>query len=110
MNAPHLLRFAISVLSVWTLNQLSAAYSQNITPAMAYGFEEGSGTVTADSSGNSHTAKLVNGPSWISGKFGNALSFNGTGAYVDTAFSTSFSALTFSAWVNIPSGVSAYPR
>ncbi len=110
MNAPRLLRFATIILSIWTPNQLSVAYGQSITPAMAYGFEEGSGTVTADSSGNSHTAKLVNGPSWTSGKFGNALSFNGTGAYVDTAFSTSFSTLTFSAWVNIPSGVSGYPR
>jgi hypothetical protein len=52
----------ISVLFIWTLHQPLVAYSQNIRPAMAYGFEEGSGTVTADSSGHSQTATLVNGP------------------------------------------------
>jgi regulation of enolase protein 1 (concanavalin A-like superfamily) len=39
-------------------------------------FEEGSGTTTADSSGNGFTGTLLNGPAWVPGLFGNyALDF-----------------------------------
>jgi hypothetical protein len=48
----------------------------------AYGFDEGSGLTTADSSGHSGAASLVNA-SWSSNaKFGKALSFNGVDSYV----------------------------
>jgi hypothetical protein len=40
-------------------------------------FNEGSGTIAYDSSGNNNNGNLVNGPSWVDGKFGKALSFNG---------------------------------
>ena len=36
--------------------------------AGAWGFNEGTGTTTADSSGNGNTATLVNGPTWVAGK------------------------------------------
>ncbi len=50
--------------------------------AAAYGFDEGTGSTTSDSSGNSGPATL-SGVSWTSSaKFGKALSFNGTSAYV----------------------------
>ncbi|MBU6320948.1 hypothetical protein KGO04_00170 [Patescibacteria group bacterium] len=41
-------------------------------------FNEGTGNTTADISGNKNTGTLVNAPSWVKGKYGNALSFNGT--------------------------------
>ena len=40
-------------------------------------FDEGSGTKAADSSGNGHTATLVNGITWVAGKVGDAVSANG---------------------------------
>jgi hypothetical protein len=40
-------------------------------------FNEGSGTIAFDSSGNNNNGNLVNGPTWVDGKFGKALSFNG---------------------------------
>ena len=44
----------------------------------AYGFDEGTGTTTADSSGNGNTGTLTNATWTTAGKFGKALSFNGT--------------------------------
>jgi len=49
------------------------------------GFNEGSGTTSADLSGNAHTATLVNGPAWVAGKYGNALSFDGVNDEVQVA-------------------------
>jgi hypothetical protein len=44
---------------------------------LAYPFSDGSGTTTADASGNAHTATLANGPTWTSGFFGAGLTFDG---------------------------------
>ena len=40
-------------------------------------FNETSGTSAADTTGNGHTGTLVNGPTRVTGKFGNGLSFDG---------------------------------
>jgi len=45
-------------------------------------FDEGSGTVTNDASGNGNNGTLVNGAAWAVGKQGNALSFDGINSYV----------------------------
>ena len=50
----------------------------------AYGFDAGSGTAVADGSGNGNNGTLTNA-TWAgatAGRFGNALSFNGTNASV----------------------------
>jgi len=39
-------------------------------------FDEGSGTIAGDSSGNSHNGDLINGPAWVEGRFGTALLFD----------------------------------
>jgi hypothetical protein len=70
----------------------------------AYSFNEGSGTTVHDASGNSHTGTLQGGTSWAtSGKYGKALSFNGTNAYVNIPNSSLLqlrTAMTLEAWVN----------
>ena len=49
-----------------------------------YRFEEGSGTTTADASGNNLTGTLLNGPLWVPGKLGQyALDFDGSNDRVD---------------------------
>ena len=68
----------------------------------AYGFNEGTGTSTADASGNGHTGTLTNATWSTQGRFGNALSFNGTNAWVtvaSTALLNPTTALTLEAWV-----------
>ena len=68
----------------------------------AYAFDEGSGTTTADASGNGMNG-TTQGTTWTTaGKNGNALSFNGSSGYVDlgnpVALQTTGS-MTWSAWV-----------
>jgi hypothetical protein len=69
----------------------------------AYGFNEGSGTTVHDSSGKGNNGTLQGGASWTtSGKYGNALSFNGSSALVTIPNSPSLqltSAKTLEAWV-----------
>jgi len=40
--------------------------------------DEGSGTTAYDTSGNDYDGALVNGPTWVDGKFGKALRFGGS--------------------------------
>ena len=56
-----------------------SSYAANATGLiLAYSFDEGSGLVALDSSGNNYHGTLVNNPSWISGKYGNAIFFAAT--------------------------------
>ena len=72
------------------------------TLVAAYAFDEGSGTSVADLSGNGNGGALQ-GASWTtSGKFGSALSFNGSSARVrveDAASLDLTSGVTVEAWV-----------
>jgi hypothetical protein len=45
-------------------------------------FNEGSGTAASDATGNGNTGTLYNSPTWMTGKFGSALSFDGVNDYV----------------------------
>ena len=69
----------------------------------AYGFDEGAGTTVSDASGNGNTG-VIGTASWTtSGRFGDALSFNGTSSRVDIADSPSLrltTGMTFEAWIN----------
>ncbi|MGV1047939.1 MAG: LamG-like jellyroll fold domain-containing protein [Solirubrobacterales bacterium] len=49
-------------------------------PTAAYGFNEGSGTTVNDAAGT-HTGTATS-PTWVEGKFGKAISFNGTSSCV----------------------------
>ena len=51
----------------------------------AWAFDEGSGTTTADQSGRGNAGTLANAAWVTTGKFNNALSFNGTNAWVTVA-------------------------
>ena len=70
--------------------------------AAAYSFSEGIGTSVADASGNGNVG-AVGSASWVTtGRFGNALSFNGTNARITVADSASLdltTAMTLEAWV-----------
>ena len=74
----------------------------------AYSFNEGSGTTVGDASGTGNNGTTSNTTWSASGKYGGALSFNGTSARVNIPNSSSLqltTAMTLEAWVN-PSAVS----
>ena len=78
----------------------AAALSSGLVAA--YAFNEGTGSTVADVSGNGHTAS-VNGATWTdTGRYGKALSFNGTSSYVDLGNAADLQitgSMTWSAWV-----------
>jgi hypothetical protein len=72
-----------------------------------WSFDEGTGTTASDSSGNGNSGSIVDA-TWVAGKYGQALSFNGVSNYVvfsDTQdlrlTTTNF---TITAWVKYQSG------
>ena len=70
----------------------------------AYGFDTGSGTTATDQSGSGNNGTVSNA-TWAgaaAGRYGNALSFNGTNAFVSVPDSSSLdltSGMTLEAWV-----------
>jgi hypothetical protein len=77
-----------------------------------WSFDEGRGTTAGDSSGNGNTGTLMNGPTWVSGKSGTALSFDGADDYVEIPEAQSLnlsSALTVSAWINNQASADSSP-
>src|SRR4051794_35949703 len=67
-----------------------------------YRFDEGSGTVARDSSGNSNDGTISNA-TWVTGKLGKALSFNGRNSWVTVPDAPSLDltgGMTIEAWVN----------
>ena len=68
----------------------------------AFGFDEGTGSTTADASGNGNVG-TISGAAWTpAGRFGQALSFDGTNDWVTVADSASLdltTGMTVEAWV-----------
>src|SRR5947209_1203894 len=88
------------------------ALEDRLAPAglvAAYSFDAGTGSTVADASGSGNTGTIVNATWATVGKYGHALSFNGTNARVDIKDVASLhltTAMTLEAWVN-PSAVSS---
>ncbi|QQG39415.1 MAG: hypothetical protein HYS81_03450 [Candidatus Aenigmatarchaeota archaeon] len=73
-------------------------------------FNEGGGTTASDFSENNNDGTLKNGTVWSAGKFGTAVSFDGTDDYVtaaDSGLPTGNGALSVEAWIK-PSVLSGY--
>lgn len=62
--------------------------------------DEGSGTVALDSGGANRSASHWGSPAWVNGRFGKALSFNGSSSYLSAPGSNVPGDFTVSAWIN----------
>jgi hypothetical protein len=51
-----------------------------------WAFEEGTGTVAKDSSGNGHDGQLLGAPQWVAGNVGGALKFDGAQSKIDIPY------------------------
>src|SRR3974390_940214 len=82
--------------------QLTVSVSTSVAPVAAYGFNEGTGTTTADASGNALTGTLDDA-TWAAGKYGSAVNLDGVDDYVDLGNQTPLQvtgSMTISGWVN----------
>ena len=97
----------------WRVDTVSA--EGRVTPGEVWSFSTGrlvalwkfddrSGNIAADSSGNAHNGTLLGDTSWVDGIAGAALAFDGDGDYVDIGKDQSFditNQITISAWIKV---------
>jgi hypothetical protein len=74
----HFIRTSSLMLSLLIPTLSYTAITQAQAPVGHWTFDSNSGTTAADSSGNGHTATLVNGVTWVAGKLGYAVQANAT--------------------------------
>jgi hypothetical protein len=80
-------------------------FAQSSGPVAAYSFDAGSGSTVVDTTGHNNTISLLNGPTWRTGKYGSAVTFDGSNdvgvaASAQPALNLSGRSLTLSAWIN----------
>ena len=86
-------------------NEVAALYNWAPGPTIYFKLDENTGTSTVnDSSGNSYSGTLsgITADSWSQGKFGSALTLNGSSSYITAGTedtNLSVNGYTFSAWI-----------
>jgi len=99
---------ALSASNVYDLYAATGGKaSVQIGPVDRWKFDDGSGTTASDSGIYGNPGTLNNGPTWIAGELGGALSFNGTNQYVGIPLATAANGVqtTYAYWAYFPSGV-----
>jgi hypothetical protein len=73
----------------------------------SWSFDEGTGTSVHDSSGNGNNGTLMNAPVWSTGKYGDALTFDGIYDYVEIPHNETLTSSNFTieAWIYLSSDV-----
>lgn len=74
LTKDHTARISAFLLQLALLIVVFTTLLQSQTPAGYWSFDEGEGASAADLSGQNHTATLVNGVRWVSGRMGGAIS------------------------------------
>jgi len=100
--------YALTMPTATTTATINAAGGPR--PVAAYAFNEGAGSTATDASGTGNTG-IITGATWTAGKYGSALSFNGTTALVTIPDAPSLhvtTALTVEAWVNPSTSTGAW--
>ena len=94
----------VVAISVMMTAGVNAAFDPNTDPDLVghWTFDEGTGKIAADSSGQGNDGTLLNGTKWVDGRLGTAVEFDGTDDYVDTAFTEDLTKWTISCWAKSP--------
>jgi len=81
-----------------------AAFDPDTDPDLLghWTFDEGAGTMAADSSGNGNHGTLIGEPQWVEGLFGGAAAFDGVDDYIDTGSTENLPNWTISCWAICP--------
>ena len=99
---PALVALAAAVLLVLAAGAARPAGAATSGLVGAYSFNSVSSGTVADSSGSGNTGRLSNATAASAGKFGGALSFNGSNSLVNVADAASLDlskSMTLEAWV-----------
>jgi hypothetical protein len=100
---------AMSGLTVWlNMGRVAEAAVLNPHPGLVgwWRFDEGTGTVAGDSSGNGYNGMIYGAATWVTGKYGDALKFNGDGngnygsVDIGNVLNMGTSSFSISLWVN----------
>jgi hypothetical protein len=91
-------------INVLPTASISYAGTSPVNQLVALALNEGAGITAADISGHSHNGTLTNAPTWTAGKYGQAVSLNGTNNYINIADHADFTlnptqSYTWSSWV-----------
>lgn len=95
---------AVSSVMFLQMNQTTEAALIDSHPGLVgwWRFDEGTGSVAGDSSGNGNDGTIY-GASWVTGKYGQALSFDGTSNYVSIPYNSVLNfgtgSFSVSAWI-----------
>ncbi|MEI9808764.1 MAG: Ig-like domain-containing protein [Bacteroidota bacterium] len=90
--------------NITTSAAVNVIVNNNTNLIASINFNEGSGTLAADISGNSHNGTLTNAPTWGAGKYGQGVNLDGTNDYVNIADHNNFTldpaqSYTWSTWL-----------
>jgi hypothetical protein len=99
---------AVASFGFWDLNNNAQAAVIDPHPGLVgwWRFDEGTGTIAGDSSGNENNGNVFGAATWSNGMYGGALSFDGSSSYVNVPAASSLfpsNAITIEFWVNIAS-------
>ncbi len=84
-----------------TLIMVTQCFSLDKDLVAYWMFDEGTGRIVKDMTGNGHDGKFVGDPKWVTGKFGKALEFDGSSNYVEVPDDPSLAIkkdITFTLW------------
>ena len=88
---------------VLAVNLVQAGFGADPSLVGWWRLEDGSGTVAKDSSDCGNDGILMNGPGWVTGKWGGALEFNGVDQWVEAPHDETLTVdteVTVMAWIN----------
>ena len=98
---------ASEVATMYGSGQTTRKEVSNLNLIGKWNFDEGTGTLADDSSGNGYNGTLTNAPTWTKGKVGKGLSFDGLNDYVTVASNSSLKYqggnFSFAGWIYINS-------
>ncbi len=104
MCKKSLLVLLVAVLILLAVGIAQGRFDPARDPALLgwWSFDEGSGTIAADGSGNANDGTLNGDPVWVPGVYGTALQFDGQNAYVGTGKSllNGLTGFTMAGWVS----------
>jgi len=104
------MKISVVICSLMLMAMLFAplAFAQDLEKGLVayWKFNDGSGAIASDSSGNGYDGDLVGSPEWVDGYFGGALEFGGSGDEVNVPYDAALNPGTFTIclWANVEPG------